>query len=70
MTMLKNHNHDLVKQLSEDSSSLWRYDTYVKNSKGCQRCTKMWKGMKATDAKKVKVLKDEIERHVKEGKFN
>jgi len=43
--MLKNHNHDLVKQLSETSSSLWRMKEYKDNSKGCEHCMNLWEGV-------------------------
>jgi len=67
--MLKNHNHDLVKQLSEISSSLWRMDEYMKNAKGCDRCTAMWKKIKDNLEKISGMLVEEINNHSKEGRF-
>ncbi|MBI2096847.1 MAG: hypothetical protein HYT40_01685 [Candidatus Sungbacteria bacterium] len=68
--MLKNHNHDLVKQLSEDSSSLYRYDEYIKNAKGCDHCVNLWKKLRELDEERVKMLAEEITRHAKENRFN
>lgn len=67
---MKNWNHDLVHQLSEDLDSLWRYEDYLKNSKGCGRCTAMWKKCRKFDEEKVEMLRKEIEQHVKEKRFD
>jgi hypothetical protein len=67
--MLKNHNHDLVKQLSEVSSSLWRMDEYQKNAKGCAHCEKMWSEMKKQLNNMSDALTAEINRHSKENRF-
>jgi len=62
--MLKDFNHDLIKQLSEDSSSLHRYDTYLKNAAGCAACQALWQKMKETDEERVRLLTEEIRRHI------
>mgnify|MGYP001583024800 FL=1 len=67
---MKNWNHDLVHQLSEDLDSLWRYREYLKNSRGCGHCTSMWKKFEKMDQEKVKMLREEIGRHVKERRFD
>lgn len=67
--MLKDHNHDLVHQLSETSDSLWRLEDYLKSAKGCEYCEGIWKEIKEDHEKHIKLLTSEIERHVKEGRF-
>lgn len=67
---MKDWNHDLVQQLSEDLDSLWRYKEYMKNATGCDHCTAMWKKFEEMDQEKAEMLKDEIVRHVKEDRFN
>ena len=67
---MKNWNHDLVQQLSEDLDSLWRYEEYLKNSQGCEHCTTMWKKFQAMDADKAEMLRKEIIRHVEEKRFD
>jgi len=67
---MKNWNHDLVHQLSEDLDSLWRYDAYLKSAEGCDRCTAMWKKFKEIDEEKARMLQDEILQHIKENKFD
>jgi uncharacterized protein YeeX (DUF496 family) len=68
--MLKDHNHDLVQQLSEISDSLWRMEDYIKNSEGCDSCSGMWKKMKEDYENHVDMLKAEINKHVKEERFD
>ena len=67
---MKDHNHDLIHQLSEDLDSLWRYSDYIKASKGCDNCIKLWKKCKAFDEEKVELIKHEIARHVSEKRFH
>jgi len=68
--MLKNHNHDLVQQLSETSDSIWRMDMYLKSAEGCGSCVKIWKQLKKDYEKHIELLREEIGRHVKEGRFD
>ncbi len=68
--MLKNHNHDLVQQLSEVSDSLWRMEDYLKNAKGCEHCTAMWNKSKERLEEVSKMLVDEIGRHYSEKRFD
>lgn len=67
--MLKNWNHDLVKQLSETSSSLWRIEEYLKNAKTCEHCTKMWQGVRDNLEGVSQMLVQEIGRHQRENRF-
>lgn len=67
--MLKDHNHDLIHQLSETSDSLWRIEDYIAASQGCDYCANIWKTIKADHEKHVKLLTDEIVRHAKEDRF-
>lgn len=67
--MLKDHNHDLVKQLSEISSSLWRMKEYKKNAEGCKDCSVLWDDAEKKFEEISKGLTDEIKRHVKEDRF-
>lgn len=67
---MKDWNHDLVHQLSEDLDSLWRYEAYIKNAEGCGHCSAMWQKCKELDEQKIAMLRDEIARHVKEERFD
>lgn len=67
---MKNHNHDLIHQLSENADSLWRYYDYIKNSENCEHCVVLWKKLKKMDMEVEKILLKEIERHYKEKMFS
>ncbi len=67
---MKNHNHDLIHQLSENADSIWRYDEYIKNAEGCQYCASMWSKLKEMDMEAEKMLIEEIRRHVSENRFD
>jgi hypothetical protein len=66
---MKNHNHDLVHQLSELLDSIWRFEEYKKNAAECADCQKLWDEMKAAYQEWEKRLVSEIERHIKRGVF-
>jgi len=68
--MLKDHNHDLVQQLSEISDSLWRVGLYKQNAEGCDSCRAMWEKMKDDYENHVEMLKKEIVKHVNEERFD
>ncbi|KKS43761.1 MAG: hypothetical protein UV48_C0016G0010 [Candidatus Azambacteria bacterium GW2011_GWA2_42_9] len=67
---MKNHNHDLIQQLSENADSIWRYEEYIKNAEGCQYCTGLWAKLKEMDMEAEKMLLEEIKRHVTENRFD
>ncbi|MBI4119623.1 MAG: hypothetical protein HY456_02125 [Parcubacteria group bacterium] len=66
---MKDHNHDLIQQLSENADSLWRYDDYIKSAEGCAACVALWKKLKKMNGEIETMLMKEIERHVKEKRF-
>ena len=68
--MLKNHNHDLIHQLSETSDSLWRLDEYIKNSNSCSYCEALWSKIKQDHENHVALITEEIKRHISEGRFD
>ena len=67
--MLKDHNHDLIHQLSEISDSLWRISMYKEKVKDCDSCRAIWEKMEKDYETHVEMLKKEIGKHVEEGKF-
>lgn len=67
--MLKNHNHDLVQELSEVSDGLWRMDEYKKNAEGCSHCENLWADTKKKLDEVSNMLVKEINRHVQENRF-
>ena len=70
-TMLKNHNYDLIRALTEKNTGVWRYEReYLKNAEGCEHCTKLWNQLKDDDNKHIDMLVAEIKRHADEGRFD
>jgi hypothetical protein len=67
---MKNHNHDLVHQLSETLDSIWRFDEYAKNAEGCANCAAMWQTLKESCQKHEQMLLEEIKRHIAENRFD
>lgn len=68
--MLKDHNHDLVHSLSEKNDAVWRYPEYLKNAEGCLHCVNLWKKFMEDDEKHIGMLREEINRHIKENRFD
>lgn len=68
--MLKNYNHDLIQQLSEISDSLWRIDEYKKNAEECDNCKHLWDELRKDYENHVRMISEEIMRHVKEERFD
>lgn len=67
---MKNHNHDLIHQLSETLDSIWRMDEYAKNAVECPRCQKLWLECKADFERIAEKISAELKEHIKEEKFN
>lgn len=67
---MKNHNHDLVHQLSENADSIWRYDEYIKNAEGCEHCLAVWSKLKAMNMEIENALIEEVKRHMDEKRFD
>jgi len=61
--------HNLVQTMSEKLDSVWRYDKYMEDCRGDVECTRLFQRMKEEDLEHVRLLRDEIERHCKEGTF-
>lgn len=69
--MLKNHNHDLVHSLSEKNDAAWRYEKeYMKNAQGCEFCVSMWTKFLEDDNEHIRMLTEEIRRHIAENRFD
>ena len=68
---MKDWNHDLVHSLSEKNDALWRYKHhYKKASEGCEHCLTLWTALEKDDEKHVKMLVEEIKRHIAENRFD
>lgn len=67
---MKNHNHNLIQQLSESLDGSWRFKRYLKDARGCKECRKLWKDLEKDFRRHEKLLSSEIARHCKSKSFN
>ncbi|MDE2100227.1 MAG: hypothetical protein KGL39_23435 [Patescibacteria group bacterium] len=56
--------------MSEISDSLWRMRDYAKSASGCSHCSALWAKLEADYESHVKLLTEEIKRHVAENRFD
>ena len=68
---MKDHNHDLIDALAHKNDSVWRYQNYyLRSSQGCEHCESLWKTLQTEDERHVDMLRQEIKRHMDEGRFD
>ena len=65
----KNHDHDLVHDLSRRLDALWRYDGYISNAEGIEPVEAFWKKVKAQERENVGELKALIAEHIQKTCF-
>ena len=70
-TLLSNCNYNLTKQLDKKLQFLWAVDSYIKDAEneGNSKCAEIFRKIKADEERHVDMLKQEIARLSKEGKF-
>jgi hypothetical protein len=61
--------HNLIQTMSEKLDAVWRYDKYMEDCRGDAECGRIFNKMKEDDLQHIRLLRDEIERHCKEGTF-
>ena len=65
----KNHDHDMIHELSKRLDALWRYDQYIANAKEDEELQEFWETLKEQDRENVKRLKALVARHAADGCF-
>lgn len=63
--MLTNHLYNLITQLSNESQSSWRIDSYLKDAAGCPECGAFWQEMKRLKEKHIQDLSALVQKHMK-----
>ena len=66
---MKNHDHDMVHELSQRVDSLWRYDQYIANAAGDKPLENFWKKLKKQERANITSLKKLISDHIKKDCF-
>ena len=65
----KDHDHDLVHELSKKLDALWRYDQYIANADGCPNAQALWRDFKKQCQADVQRLKQTIAEEIQKGCF-
>ena len=65
----KDHDHDLVHDLSKRLDAVWRYDQYIANADGRPELQQFWREMKQRETEQVRRLKEFIAEEVRRGCF-
>ncbi len=66
---MKNHDHDMIQELSQRVDSLWRYDQYIANAAGNKSLENLWNKLKKQERANITALKRMISEHVKKKCF-
>lgn len=67
--MLDNNTYNLMEDITNLSKSLYRYDTYIRDAKGCKSCQEFWKKMKKQREEELSMFLQELQKHAQEGKL-
>ncbi len=65
----KDHDHDLIHDLSKRLDALWRYDQYVANADGKPALQNLWRDLKRQETDNIKRVKQMIADEIKNGCF-
>ncbi len=66
---VKDHDHDLVHDLSRRLDALWRYDQYIANAIGYESVQVFWKKVKEQEKQNIIELKRLLKEHIQLGDF-
>jgi hypothetical protein len=62
--MLKNSTYNLMEAASVISRGLHRYDTFKKDSHGCQHCQQVWDHMRKSDEELLNRIVSHMREHI------
>lgn len=65
----KDHDHDLVHELSRRLDGIWRYDQYIANADTQTDLQAFWREVKAQEQANIDELKKLIAEHVQKNCF-
>ncbi len=63
------HDHDLVHELSDRLSALWRYGECVANAEGEPEAQQIWRNLQLEELASIRQLKQEIVGRIQRGEF-
>jgi hypothetical protein len=62
--MLKNPTYDLMETASILSKGLHRYDTFLRDSRHCADCQRIWSYMRQTDEEQLRRVVAHLKQHL------
>ena len=66
---IRDHDHDMIHDLSQRLDAVWRYDQFIENADKYPDLKAFWTESKANELKTIEGLKALIREHVKKGDF-
>mgnify|MGYP001791492314 FL=1 len=66
---VKDHDHDMIHDLSRRLDSLWRYDQYIANAGEYKSVKAFWEKVKQQEKENIVELKKLLSEHIQLGDF-
>jgi hypothetical protein len=61
---VKDHDHDMIHDLSRRLDALWRYDQYMANASGFESIQAFWRKVKEQEKQNIVELKKLLSEHI------
>ena len=65
----KDHDHDLIHDLSKRLDALWRYDQYIANAEAKPQLQNVWRDLKRQEVDNIKRVKQIIAEEIRQNCF-
>ena len=66
---VKDHDHDMIHELSRRLDALWRYDQYIANAEGYESVQAFWRKVMEQEQENIVELKKLLSEHIRLGDF-
>ena len=66
---IRDHDHDMIHDLSKRLDAVWRYDQYIENAQKFPDLKRFWEESKQMEIQTIERLKELIRDHVRKDNF-
>jgi hypothetical protein len=66
---IRDHDHDMIHDLSKRLDAVWRYDQYIENADKFPDLQRFWEESKQSEIQTIERLKELIRQHVRSDNF-
>ena len=66
---IRDHDHDMIHDLSKRLDAVWRYDQYIENANQFPELQRFWEESKQSEMQTIERLKELIREHVHKNNF-